>query len=148
MKFPFPESKVFILYDPGGLGENVWSSIKRRDCMTGMTINQTWLSLDKKQGYGMTNPDPKCPVMRRRPSAVTFGPQSQRSARGVQTIAVCQYFLRTSHYFVSSVKHSTYFVSFLDNNVCTGLYRAELNWIGAQDRRPRETCSASGTNLR
>ena len=51
-----------------------------------MIVWQAWpstrLSLDKKQGYGMTNPDSKCPVMRRRPLAVTFG--SQRSARGGQ----------------------------------------------------------------
>ena len=34
-------SKLFILYDLGELSENVWSSIRQRDCMTGMAINQT-----------------------------------------------------------------------------------------------------------
>ena len=50
-----------------------------------VVVNETRLCLDKKQGYGMTNPDPKCPVMRRRPFAVTFGPQS---AGMVQTFHV------------------------------------------------------------
>lgn len=36
-----PGSKNFILYDQGRLGENVWSSIRQRDCMAGMAINQT-----------------------------------------------------------------------------------------------------------
>ena len=31
--------KIFILYDLGGLSENVWSSIRQRDCMTSMAIN-------------------------------------------------------------------------------------------------------------
>ena len=39
----------------------------------------------------MTNPDPKCPVMRRRPLAVTFGPQ--RSARGGRQVWVGRYVL-------------------------------------------------------
>ena len=86
--------------------------------MTGMAINQTSLSLYKKQGYGMTNPDPKCPVMRRRPLAVTFGPQ--RSAKGGQVQRVnffwgeLNFFKKTNLMsFAPALKNTVHTVQFL-----------------------------------
>ena len=91
-----------------------------------VTVWQAWPSTrpdylwDKKQGYGMTNPDPKCPVMRRRPLPVTFGPQG--SAGGVVHSLQCTFAKIALNYseeypvsFVPSgaVKYSTTLFSFL-----------------------------------